>query len=108
MDKDKFEKKYAKVYKAIESLPYKLKAKYGVSKNMAKEVAVKDIASLDKKTIYEIIDLIPERIIADQFKHYLRKEKKEIQKSNIIEQIIGFWNKMIRKVNVYASPSSLH
>lgn len=108
MDRDKFEKRYAKVYKATGGLPYKLKAKYGISENMAKEVAIKDIASLDKKTIYEIIDLIPERIIADQFRQYLSQEKKEMKESNIIEQIIGFWNKMIRKVNVYASPSSLH
>lgn len=108
MDKDKFEKRYAKVYRVIEGLPYKLKVKYGVTGHMVKEIAIKNIASLDKKTIYEIIDLIPDRIIADQFKQYLHKEKAQTQNRSLIEQVNGFWDKMIRKVNIYTKPYSPH
>lgn len=101
MNEEKFKKRYAEVYKVIKDLPAKLKVSYGITKTITKEQIIKDIESLNKKNIYEIIDSIPDAIIAKQFKQYLSEKKQEIQKSNAVEQINKFWNKMIAR----ASPS---
>jgi len=100
MDEEKFQRRYAKVYEVIKDLPFRLKVSYGVTEHMTKEQAIKNIESLDKKKIYEIIDLVPDTIIANNFKQYLNKRKQVTQKSNIVEQINKFWNKMLEKINV--------
>jgi hypothetical protein len=103
MDEDKFKRQYAKAYKVIKDLPPEFKVAYGITEHMAKEQAIKDIESLDKKKIYETIDSIPDTIIARQFKQYLSEKKQEMQKSNLVEQINSFWNKIIGKVNAPAA-----
>lgn len=99
MDNEKFKKRYAKVYETLKDLPPHLKAKYGISENMTKEQAIKNIESFDnKKKMYKIIDSIPDTFIVYHFKQYLSKTKQEIQKTNLVEQIKNFWNKMIEKM----------
>lgn len=98
LDKDKFRIRYAKVYKAIKDLPYQLKVDYGISENMTKEQVIRNVRSLDKKRIYEIIDAVPDKIITKQFKQYLYDKKQEIQKSSLVEQINKFWNGMLKKI----------
>ena len=97
MNEAKFNKKYAAAFKVIKDLPPKLKADYGITESMTKERAIQNIESLDKKKVYEMIDSIPDEIIAGQFKQYLREKKEEIEKSGIVEQINKFWNKIIGK-----------
>ena len=99
MSEDKFKKRYTEAYKVIKDLPPELKLRYGITEATTKEQIIKDIDSLDKSKIYEIIDSIPDEIIAKQFKQYLSEKKEEIQKSNIVEQINKFWNKMINNVS---------
>ena len=98
MDDDKFKRRYSQVYKALEDLPPFLRGKYGITKDMAKEQAIRNIKLADKKKIYEIIDSIPDKVISDQFKRYLNKNMQQIQRSNIIEQVNKIWNKMIGKI----------
>jgi len=100
MNEDKFKKRYAGVYKIIKYLPAELKVRYGIIEGITKEQVIKNIESLDKKKIYEMIDSIPDAIIANQFKLYLSEKKQAIQKSNAVEQINKFWNKIIEKVNM--------
>jgi len=100
MGEEKFEKRYAKVYEVIKDLPSELKVSHGITEDMSKEQAIKNIASFDKKSIYETIDSVPDKIIATQFRQYLNEKKQEIQKSNLLEQINKFWSKMIGKVNM--------
>lgn len=92
---DKYKRKYAKVYEAIKELPPGLKIKYGIIEDMPKEQLIKDIESLDKKKIYEAIDLTPNTIIAKEFKVYLNKKKQGIQESSLVKEINEFWNKML-------------
>ncbi|MCX5704624.1 MAG: hypothetical protein NTZ92_00915 [Candidatus Omnitrophica bacterium] len=99
MDKEKFIKRYAKAYEVIKDLPPELKISYGITENMPKEQAIKNIESFDKKNIYKLIDSIPDTIIAKQFKKYLSEKKEEVQKSSLVAQINKFWNKMVEKVN---------
>lgn len=99
MSEEKFKKRYSGVYKVLKDLPPKLKVEYGITETMSKEQAIKNTESLNKKKIYEIIDSIPDAIIAQQFKQYLNQKKQAIQKSNVVEQIKKFWNKIIGKAS---------
>lgn len=95
---DKFKRRYSQVYEALKDLPPFLMVKYGITKDMTKEQAIRNIKSVDRKKIYEIIDSLPDKAILDQFKQYLNKNMQQIQRSNIIEQVNKIWNKMIGKI----------
>lgn len=97
MDEEKFERRYVKVYEVIKDLPSSLRTRHKVTGHMTKQEAVQNIQSLNKKKICEIIDFVPDTIIANHFKQYLKKKKQEIQKSNIVAQVQDFWNKIIKK-----------
>lgn len=96
---DKYKRKYAKVYEVIKELPSDLKNKYGIIEDMPREQLIKDIESLDKKNIYEAIDLIPDIIIAKEFKGYLNKKKQGVQESNLVKEINNFWNKVLAEAH---------
>lgn len=97
MDEGKFNKRYAKVYKAIKDLPSNLKISYGITENMTKERAINIIESLNKGKIYEMIDSLPDAFIAERFKQYISEKKQEIQKSNLVVEINKLWSKIIEK-----------
>jgi len=96
---DKYKRKYAKVYEALKELPPNLKTKYGIIEDMPREQLIKGIELFNKKKIYEMIDLIPNTIIAKEFKRYLNKKKQGIQESNIVKQVNEFWNKILAKAH---------
>ncbi|MDD5108028.1 MAG: hypothetical protein PHC29_00745 [Candidatus Omnitrophica bacterium] len=96
---DKYKRKYAKVYEVIKELPHGTIAKYGIVEDMPREQLIKDIESLDKRQIYEAIDLIPNTIIAKEFKKYLVRKKQGIQESNLVKEVNAFWNKILGKVH---------
>lgn len=99
MKEEKFNKRYAQVYNDIKDLPIELKVRYGIGEAMTKKQAIRNIEALDRQTIYEGIDSIPDTFIAHQFKQYLSEKKEEIQKSYVVEQINKFWKNIIEKVN---------
>ena len=94
---DKYKRRYAKVYESLKELPPDLKIKYGIIEDMPREELIKDIESLDKNEIYELIDLIPDTFIAKEFKKYLNQNKQGIQDSNLVKEINKFWNKVSAK-----------
>jgi hypothetical protein len=94
---DKYKKKYAKIYDVIKALPPELKTKYGIIEDMPREQVIKDIESLDKKKIYELINAIPNTFIAREFKEYLKENKRGVQESNFIKEINEFWKKISGK-----------
>lgn len=73
MDEDKYRRKYAKLYVLIKDLPPHLKAAYKVTPHMSKEQMIKNMQSVDKKTIYETINSIPNKTVAELFKQYLKE-----------------------------------
>ena len=99
MEEEKFRTRYAKVYESIKELPPHLKATYGITEHMAKEEAIRNIESLEKKKAYEVINAIPDKLIAKLFKQHLSEKKEEIQrgKKNIVKQIKQLWSKIIEK-----------
>ncbi len=104
IEQEKFNERYARIYEVIKDLPYTLKAAYNISERMTPRQAVKDIESLDKAAIYAIIDSLPDKTIADEFRRYLSRMAQQEQKGNIIGQIKSFWDGIIRKLNVNAAP----
>lgn len=98
LNPDKYKRKYAKVYDSIKELPSELKIKYGIIKEMPREQLIKDIESLDKKKAYELINSVPDTIIAKEFKKYLNERKRGIRESNFVKEINEFWNKISGKV----------
>lgn len=100
MDEDKFKKRYSQVYKVIKNLPDNLKSAFKISVQMSKEEVIKNMESLDKQKLYKVIDSIPDTFIASQFKRYLNDKKQELQKSNVVEQISKFWDKIMEKAKV--------
>jgi hypothetical protein len=105
MSEEKFKEEYSKAYKIIKDFPAELQASYGISETMTKARAIKNINSLDKKKIYNTIDCIPDATIASQFKEYLGREKQGMQKSNLVEQIKMFWERIMEKFNLAPAPA---
>jgi Mg/Co/Ni transporter MgtE len=106
MSDEKFNKRYARVYRVIRYMPDKLKSEYGIAENMSREQVIKNINSLDKDRMYEIVDAIPDTAIANEFKRYLDRKKQDIAKSNTFEQVNRFWSDMLKKLEVSSAPSA--
>ncbi len=98
MEGEKFQKRYAKAYDVMKDLPAQLKDNYKITENMTKEQVIENIRSLDKGKAYEIIDAIPDTIIASRFKQYLSEKKQELRESKLVIEINKLWDKTIRKI----------
>jgi len=99
MNEERFRKRYAEAYPVIKELPPKLKERYGIAETMSKEQAVKNIRSLDKKKMYELIDAVPDKAIAKEFKDYLKEQKTAAQESDVMTQIRNLWNKTAARIS---------
>jgi len=97
MDEAKFRRRYAKAYAIIKGLPLETRLQYGISEEMTKEQAVRNIASINKPDIYRLIDHIPDAVIVVEFRQYLSRTKQQIQDNNSITQVKKLWGKMIAK-----------
>ena len=98
MHDDRFEKKYAEVYKVIKGLPSALRKKYGIRENMTKAQVIAVIRSLDKKQIYEIIDQVPDPMISQQFNAQF-SQKDGAPRENLTDQVRKIWEKVVAGVN---------
>lgn len=101
MSQDKFNRRYDQVYPVLKELPIELKTAYGVTGQMSKEQAIRNTASLDKKKIMQLIDAVPDRVIAQLFKDYLRQAKENIAGSNLVMQVKKTWQKITVKANTH-------
>ena len=96
MDGIKFSKRYAQIYEVIKECP-SVRGRYRLNGNLTKQEAIKEIKSLNKKKVYEIIDSIPNSLISNEFMAYLKKKKEEIPKANVVLKIREFWDSIILK-----------
>jgi hypothetical protein len=97
MSEEKFRKEYAEVYRAIQGLPVHLKNRYRITAATTKAQVIQDIRSLNKNKVYELIDAVPDAVIAGEFMQYLNK-KGNGQSSNTAGQINAFWDGTMEKV----------
>lgn len=98
MDETKFRHRYAKIYSIIEKCP-SLRAYCGLEKEATKQQITGKIKSLDKKMAYEVIDLIPNSLIASQLRAYFNEKKEQVRASKITSQIQSAWDRMISKIS---------
>ena len=96
MRQDKFEMRRAEVMLAVKDMPASIKEKYLLSENMSKDDAIMAIYLLDKKRLYEIIDVAPDKMLADLFKSYLSSTQQKIQSSQLFVQIRKFWDNIVK------------
>lgn len=94
ISEDKFRRQYAKIYAVLKECS-SLREAYGFNEFTAKETVIENIKVLDKKKISQIIDQVPNSVIASQFKEYLRGLKEELRQNNLFAQINQTWNKVV-------------
>ncbi len=93
MDEAKFQRVYGKIYREmIVDLPQALKDTYGVTEKMTKERAIAQINSFtSKKQIYNMINAIPNKMIAQHFKKHkdeFKKTMKGKKADGLIDQML--------------------
>jgi hypothetical protein len=99
-----FDLKYTEVYRVIKALPAQVRTKYGITEDMTKAQAVRVIQSLDKNKIYDIIDKIPDPVIAEEFNRQLKDD--EEQGGNLMSKINKVWDKIVAGINKTTSHRS--
>lgn len=96
MSDDKFKKKYASVHDFLKELPQDIKDEYGIAQEMTRQKAIENIQVMDKDKMYRLIDEVPDSFIARKFNAYVDEQKMVLEKSNIVSQIKGVWEKITR------------
>ena len=107
MKPERFQTKYAEVYAVAKALPPKIKAKYGFTEQMTKAEAVRIVRTLDRPKLYEIIDNVPDAVIAEKFFERQGQGGPSDEGKNLMESIGKAWEKLERKVNK-APPAHPH
>jgi hypothetical protein len=99
MDMGIYKYRYGRIYEVVKDWPLALKNNYKITEQMTREQAIKNIESVDKKKIYEMIDATSDTAIVEQFKKFLNLEGQETQKRSLPEKINRVWNKILEKFN---------
>ncbi len=99
MDAARFRQQYDDAYETLKDLPHKLKVRYSIKETMTKEQAIANIVSLDKKTIYETIDAVPDAIVAEQVRLRLKKDKPDGKPATLMEKVGAVWNSLVKKIS---------
>ncbi len=83
MDEAKFQRVYSKIYKEMMiDVPQHLKDMWGVRENMTREKAIERLKSFtSKKQIYQLINSIPNQMIAKHFKKHKDEFNKTMKKN---------------------------
>ena len=94
MDEVKFQRVYGKIYREmIVDLPESLKQSYGISEQMTRAKAVAQInAFKTKKRIYQMINAIPNKMIAQ----HLRNHKDEFDKTMKGHTVDGLLDQLLQ------------
>lgn len=103
MPDQKFRKHFAERYILLKELPFEYINEYKITKNMSKAQVIESIKLLDKKQIYRIINALPNKVIADNFKIYMHGRQEDgcttEKKRGLICQITGVWKDATDSVN---------
>jgi len=92
----KFQRHYAEVYDVLKDIPLPLRTEYGLKRSMTKEETIRIIRQIDKKTLFKIIDVVPDDVIVKEVKNYLHQAY-QVNSQNAIEQIDSLWKKVLKK-----------
>ena len=100
-----FGKKYAEVYEVLRTLPADLRERYGLTTQMRQEQAVRTIRTLDKKKLYELIDQVPDRVIAEQFRLQIQRNDDQANVP-LRDKIARVWQRAVTALSKGAPPGS--
>ena len=92
---ERYRQKYAAYYAVIRELPARLKSRYGITENMTREHLTRTVLSLNKAGIYELIEAIPDRVIAQEVKSYFDKDDPELKDKNFLEKVQMVWRDIL-------------
>lgn len=92
MNEGKFEKKMRMVAPYIAHLPVSLRKKSGLKTAMTRKEALEGLSLVTKPMLVEIIEAIPNSVIAGTFRQYQGTSDKKTE-GNVLTQINGVWNK---------------
>jgi hypothetical protein len=98
MNEEWFAEKYAEIYPDIRKMPPAIPKKYGVTERMTQAQAIRIIRTLDKKKLYEIIDNVPDAVIAEKFNEQFREDG-TAEHVSLQDKIARAWDKLLIKIN---------
>ncbi len=98
MNEEKFRKGYAEAYPFIERLPDNLKSKYGINGSLTLEQVKGKIRSLKKEDIYELINSVPDEVVAQEFDRYWNEASQKMKSVNLPQQIQQVWKEFSTEV----------
>jgi hypothetical protein len=99
MREDHFRKRYAQVYAVLNKLPVKLLIKYGVTQSLSKDQAVVLIRGLEKKDLYEIVDAVPDEVIAQEFRKTFENDDLQGSASSLMVRVKETWGDIMKKID---------
>jgi len=99
MSDEYFAMRYRDAYhEAVENMPQELQDRYGVSPRTTRSDAIKIVGMVKNKSeLYEIIDAVPNNVIARHFIYYLKIQKDQIESSEVVEKAKEFSRDTIEK-----------
>jgi hypothetical protein len=80
-------------YEHISKSPY-FTDTFGLKKDMLRAEAIEKVRSLDKNKLYATIDALPDKLISDEFKRFLFKNKQEFPGKNNISGVFNSLSQM--------------
>jgi rhamnose utilization protein RhaD (predicted bifunctional aldolase and dehydrogenase) len=98
MSEEWFAEKYDEVYPDIRKMPPSILKKYRVTEQLNKAQAIRIIRTLDKKKLYEIIDNVPDAVIAQKFNEQFGEDG-SAEHVSLQDRIARAWDKFLVKIN---------
>ena len=74
-----------------------MRIKYGVTEDLDRTQAVKNIGRLDKMDLVQIIDGIPDQVVIKYVKIYIKKNVDQTKDQIFLQQIDSLWKKITQK-----------
>jgi hypothetical protein len=103
MDEEKFRSRYSDYFNIINRSPL-LQSKYRLSGNMTRQQAIEKLNGLNKKELCDIVDSVPDSVIAQEFKRNVGKYKSRVESKDFPQKINYIWGRIREKVTGLKNP----
>jgi hypothetical protein len=97
MDEGTFRTYYASTLRVIRDSP-KLKAEFGLDPEMDRAEASAQLQKMRKKTLYRVIDAIPDEVIAARFREYVAHHDDEFKGKDLPKEIEIGWKSLQQRL----------
>jgi hypothetical protein len=97
MDEEKFRSRYSDYFNIINQAPL-LQSKYRLSKDMTRQQAIERLKGLDKKELCDMVDSVPDSVIAQEFNKNVEKYKSKVENQDFSQKIDYIWGRVREKI----------